>query len=71
MGRLPSRSLPRGRRSFRSAVGLSGTSWHNDSGSAHNFACDDDLADLTKIHPPWTFERELKFWGITEIKPTR
>ena len=45
--------------------------WYHDGGNAYDFACNDDLSDLTKIHPLWTFERELEFWGITEIKPKR
>ena len=45
--------------------------WYNERGNAYDFACNDDLADLEKIHPLWTFERELEFWGITEIRPKR
>ncbi|MDH3977900.1 MAG: NmrA family NAD(P)-binding protein [Gammaproteobacteria bacterium] len=43
--------------------------WYNDKGNAYDFACNDDLADLEKIHPPWTFEKKLESWGITELKP--
>ena len=43
--------------------------WYNDRGNGFDFACNDDLADLERIHPLWTFERELEFWGVTEIRP--
>lgn len=45
--------------------------WYNHQTNGYDFACNDDLADLEKIHPLWTFERELEFWGITEIRPKR
>jgi len=43
--------------------------WYNDKGNGYDFASNDDLADLEKIHPRWTFEKKLEDWGITEIKP--
>lgn len=45
--------------------------WYNDQGNGYDFASNDDLADLDRIHPRWTFERELEFWGITEIRPKK
>jgi len=43
--------------------------WYNDQGNGYDFASNDDLADLEKIHPRWTFEMKLEDWGITEIRP--
>ena len=43
--------------------------WYNDHGNGYDFASNEDLADLERIHPVWTFERELEFWGINDIKP--
>jgi len=43
--------------------------WYNASGNGYDFASNADLADLARVHPPWTFERELEFWGINDIKP--
>ncbi len=43
--------------------------WYNDKGNGYDFACNEDLADLAKIHPPWTFEMKLAAWGINDIKP--
>jgi hypothetical protein len=43
--------------------------WYNDRGNGYDFASNEDLADLERIHPVWTFERELEFWGINDIKP--
>ena len=43
--------------------------WYCDKANAYDFACNEDLADLEKIHPLWTFEKKLKAWGIDEIKP--
>jgi NmrA-like family len=43
--------------------------WYNDKGNGYDFACEDDLADLKKVHPLWTIEKKLESWGITEIKP--
>lgn len=43
--------------------------WYADQTNAYDFASIDDLADLARIHPPWTFERKLKEWGIDEIRP--
>jgi hypothetical protein len=45
--------------------------WYNDKGNGYDFASEADLADLDRIHPRWTFERELEFWGINEIRPGR
>jgi hypothetical protein len=45
------------------------TSWYNDQANAYDFACNEDLADLEKIHSRWTFEKKLRQWGIDEIKP--
>ena len=43
--------------------------WYNDKGNGYDFASNDDLADLDRIHPRWTFEKKLEDWGITEIRP--
>jgi hypothetical protein len=43
--------------------------WYNAKGNGYDFACQEDLADLDRIHPLWTFERELEFWGINDLKP--
>ncbi len=43
--------------------------WYNAAGNGYDFASNDDLADLDRIHPRWTFEKKLEDWGITEIKP--
>jgi len=43
--------------------------WYNDKANGYDFACDEDLADLDRIHPRWTFEKKLVDWGIDEIKP--
>ena len=43
--------------------------WYGNDGNAYDFASDEDLADLEKIHPRWTFEKKLESWGITDIKP--
>lgn len=45
--------------------------WYNDKGNGYDFPDNESLADLDRIHPRWTFERELEFWGINEIKPGR
>jgi len=44
--------------------------WYNAQGNGYDFACQDDLADLARVHPLWTFERELEFWGINDIQPS-
>lgn len=44
--------------------------WYNDRGNGYDFAGNDDLADLEKIHPRWTFEKKLEDWGITDIRPS-
>ena len=43
--------------------------WYHDKGNGYDFAGNEDLADLERIHPRWTFERKLEDWGITEIRP--
>ena len=43
--------------------------WYNARGNGYDFADDEGLADLERIHPLWTFERELEFWGINDIRP--
>ncbi len=45
--------------------------WYNDAGNGYDFACNEDLADLERVHPLWSFEKELEFWGINEIKPAK
>jgi hypothetical protein len=45
--------------------------WYTDRTNGYDFGSNDDLADLDRIHPRWTFERELEFWGITELRPKR
>jgi hypothetical protein len=43
--------------------------WYAHNANAYDFASNEDLADLEKIHPRWTFEQKLEDWGITDIKP--
>jgi len=43
--------------------------WYTDQGNAYDFASNADLADLERIHPRWSFERELEAWGINDIRP--
>jgi len=43
--------------------------WYNARTNGYDFASNADLADLDRVHPRWTFERELEFWGINDIKP--
>lgn len=43
--------------------------WYNDEGNGYDFASNEDLADLEKIHPRWSFEAMLEAWGINDIKP--
>jgi hypothetical protein len=43
--------------------------WYNDKGNGYDFASNDDLADLERIHPRWSFEKKLEDWGITDIRP--
>jgi hypothetical protein len=45
--------------------------WYHDQANAYDFAFDEDLADLEKIHPRWTFEKKLREWGIDELKPRK
>jgi hypothetical protein len=47
------------------------TEWYNKKGNGYDFSCNEDLSDLEKIHPLWTFEKKLISWGIDEIKPTK
>ncbi|MCK6372335.1 MAG: NmrA family NAD(P)-binding protein [Gammaproteobacteria bacterium] len=43
--------------------------WYNHLGNAYDFASNEDLADLDRIHPRWTFEKKLEAWGINDIRP--
>jgi len=43
--------------------------WYNAESNGYDFASNDDLADLERIHPRWSFEKKLEDWGITDIKP--
>lgn len=43
--------------------------WYHAQGNGYDFASTEDLADLERVHPLWTFERELEFWGINDIRP--
>jgi hypothetical protein len=43
--------------------------WYNEGGNGYDFNSNEDLADLEKIHPLWTFERKLESWGIPDIRP--
>jgi hypothetical protein len=43
--------------------------WYGHDANAYDFASNEDLADLEKIHPRWSFEKKLESWGITDIKP--
>jgi hypothetical protein len=45
--------------------------WYNDKSNGYDFASNDDLADLERIHPRWTFEAKLESWGITDIEPSK
>ncbi len=45
--------------------------WYSDEANGYDFASEDDLSDLDKIHPRWTFEKKLVSWGIDEIRPSR
>lgn len=45
------------------------TQWYNDEANGYDFASNDDLADLERVHPLWTFEKKLVSWGIDELKP--
>jgi hypothetical protein len=45
--------------------------WYNNQGNGYDFASEADLADLDRVHPRWTFERELEAWGINDIRPAR
>jgi hypothetical protein len=45
--------------------------WYNARGNGYDFASNADLADLERVHPLWTFARELEFWGINDIRPAR
>ena len=43
--------------------------WYNAETNGYDFASNDDLADLERIHPRWSFEAKLESWGITELRP--
>ena len=43
--------------------------WYGNDANGYDFAGNEDLADLEKIHPRWTFEQKLESWGIPDIKP--
>ena len=45
------------------------TQWYHDKANAYDFASDEDLVDLDKVHPRWTFEKKLVSWGIDKIRP--
>ncbi|MDP6437539.1 MAG: NmrA family NAD(P)-binding protein [Gammaproteobacteria bacterium] len=45
--------------------------WYGKNGNAYDFANNDDLTDLEKIHSRWTFEKKLADWGIDEIRPAK
>jgi NmrA-like family len=45
--------------------------WYHAGGNGYDFASNADLADLERVHPLWSFERELEFWGINDLKPKR
>ena len=43
--------------------------WYHAGGNGYDFASNQDLADLERVHPLWSFERELEFWGINDLRP--
>jgi len=45
--------------------------WYNNETNGYDFAHNDDLSDLARIHPPWTFEKKLEDWGINDIEPKK
>lgn len=45
--------------------------WYNAKGNGYDFASNADLADLERVHPLWSFEKKLEFWGINNIKPKK
>jgi hypothetical protein len=45
--------------------------WYHARGNGYDFGSEADLADLDRVHPRWTFERELEFWGINDLRPQR
>jgi hypothetical protein len=47
------------------------TEWYNHRANGYDFAREEDLKDLDRIHPRWTFEKKLREWGIDEIRPKR
>lgn len=47
------------------------TQWYNDKANGYDFAHEEDLADLDRIHPRWTFEKKLESWGVHDIKPRK
>ncbi len=47
------------------------TQWYNDKANGYDFASNEDLADLQRVHPMWTFDKKLEDWGINDIKPSK
>ncbi|MFO1426423.1 MAG: NmrA family NAD(P)-binding protein [Steroidobacteraceae bacterium] len=45
--------------------------WYHARGNGYDFAGPEGLADLERVHPLWTFERELEFWGINDLRPAK
>lgn len=45
--------------------------WYHAGGNGYDFADEAALADLERVHPRWSFERELEFWGINDLRPKR
>jgi hypothetical protein len=45
--------------------------WYNARANGYDFGSNADLADLERVHPRWSFEREIEFWGINDIRPGR
>jgi hypothetical protein len=43
--------------------------WYSDRGNGYDFASNEDLADLERIHPRWSFEKLLEAWGINDLRP--
>ena len=37
--------------------------WYGHDANAYDFASNEDLADLEKIHPRWTFEKKARGLG--------
>jgi hypothetical protein len=45
--------------------------WYTDKANGYDFASNEDLDDLQRIHPLWTFDKKLEDWGINDIKPSK